>query len=144
MKVFGPWTKVTSIILAFAFGGLQFPARAARASMIRTEQVLAPAVSGESRPDREKIRRFLSREDVRAQMTAMGVDILEAEARAESLSDAEVAEFAEKLGDLPAGQGVLETILLSALVVFFVLLVTDLAGLTRVYPFVRRPAPQGQ
>jgi hypothetical protein len=141
MKVFGPWAKVTSLILVLVFAGSQFPVRAAWASMVRTEQVLAGAQ--ESQAKRERVRRFLSREDVRAQIAAMGVDPREAEARAESLSDAEVAEFAEKLDELPAGQSAVETIIVGVLVVFFVLLITDLAGLTRVYPFVRRPAPQG-
>ncbi len=52
-----------------------------------------------------------------------------------SLSDAEVQRLAERIDTEPAGQiGVLSAIVL----IFLVLLITDIAGLTDVYPFVRR------
>lgn len=142
MKVCSPWMKVTSILAVLVFVAMQLPVKAARASMIRTEQVLEGPQDIQAK--RAKVRRFLGREDVRAQMIELGVDPDEAIARAESLSDAEVAQLAGRLDELPAGQGALETVLIIGVVVFFVLLVTDLVGLTRVYPFVRRPAPQGQ
>lgn len=65
-----------------------------------------------------------------------GVDPDEAAARVAGLSDAEVSRVAERIDSMPAGQGALGTILSAVIVVAFVLLITDLAGLTDVYPFI--------
>ncbi len=80
---------------------------------------------------------FLAREDVRRQFEALGIDADEAAARAGSLSDAEVTQIAGQIDELPAGQNVAGAILGAALLIFLVLLITDLLGLTNVYPFVR-------
>lgn len=129
--------KAVALVLSIALIGAQFTLNSAEASMIRTEQVLAKATTLDGTGDREKIREFMAREDVRSQMKSMGVNPEEAEMRVASLSDAEAADLAGRIESLPAGQGALETVLIVALVVFIVLLITDLIGATRVFPWTR-------
>ena len=58
-------------------------------------------------------------------------------ARAANMTDAEVMQIAGQLEQLPAGQDALGTVLGVVIVIFLVLLVTDILGLTNVFPFVR-------
>ena len=67
------------------------------------------------------------------QLIAQGVDLAEVDARVAALSDEEARQMAEQLEQLPAGAGVVGALL----VVFIVLLVTDILGLTNVFPFTR-------
>lgn len=112
---------VTSLPLGFA-----------NAALITTDQVI-----GDSAPEeRGKVEAFLQREDVRSQMVALGVDPHEADARVASLSDAEIRQIAGQIDNLPAGKGVVVALIGAAVLIFLVLLVTDLLGLTHVFPFV--------
>ncbi len=87
--------------------------------------------------DRARVMDFLVRDDVRQQLEALGIDPDEAAARADSLSDAEIMQIAGQLDELPAGQDALGVVVGTILVIFIVLLITDLLGLTNVFPFVR-------
>ena len=104
--------------------GVPLPAQAA---MIGTE-----ALAGS--PAHARIAAALDRADVQGQLRANGVDPAEAKARAAALSDTEAAELAARIDSLPAGGvSVLGALLLS----FLVLLVTDILGFTKVFPFTR-------
>lgn len=101
-----------------------------RAEMVSTEQILAPAASGE----RGKVSAFLSRADVIKELQGMGVDPVTAQQRVAALSDDEVHQLYGHIQTLPAGG----MDLLGTLVFIFVLLlVTDILGLTKVFPFTR-------
>ena len=104
--------------------GLPLPAQAA---MIGTE-----ALTGS--PAHARIAAALDRADVQAQLRANGVDPAEAKARAAALSDTEAAELAARIESLPAG-GV--SVLGALLLVFLVLLATDILGFTKIFPFTR-------
>ena len=67
---------------------------------------------------------------------AQGIDPGEAKARIDSLSDAEAIDAADKFDQLPAASGFFETLLIIAFLVFLILLITDIAGYTDVFPFV--------
>jgi hypothetical protein len=83
---------------------------------------------------RERIHEFLERTDVQAQLRARGVDAQDAKARVAALTDAEAAELVARIDELPAGGiGIIGAIL----VVFLVLLITDILGLTKIFPFTR-------
>ena len=85
-------------------------------------------------PDHQRIAAALERDDVRAQLAARGVSLGEAQARVAALTDAEAADLAAQIDALPAGGlGVLGV----ALVVFLVLLLTDILGYTKIFPFTR-------
>jgi hypothetical protein len=123
---------LTGVMLASAL-----PVGGAQARLVGVEQVL-DQLAGQD--DRGRVQQFLSRADVRDQLVRLGVDPAEAEARVALLSDAEISRIASQIDQLPAGQGIIETLLMVTLVVFLVLLLTDILGFTDVYPFVKKTA----
>jgi hypothetical protein len=122
-----------ALLLAGVMLAVSMPLGAARAALVTTDQVLAES-GGTS--DRERVLAFLGRADVREQMVALGVDPAEAAARVAALSDPQVREIAGRLDQLPAGQSAIGVVVGAILIIFLVLLVTDLLGLTDVFPFV--------
>lgn len=124
-------TALAMAVLMFLVSG---PLPTAQAAMVSTEEVVA---ADTARADRHRVMDFLSRSDVRAEMRGLGVDPKEAEARVQALSDAEVARIAGKLEEAKAGQGAVESLIGAALVVFLVLLITDLLCLTSVFSFTK-------
>ncbi len=120
-------------LIAAAMLTVSMPIGSAKAGMISTERVIDLASADQAR---ERVMDFLGRDDIRRQMEAMGVDTSEAAARIESLSDAEVAQIAGQIDQLPAGQDAAGAIIGGALAILFVLLITDILGWTDVYSFV--------
>jgi hypothetical protein len=103
--------------------------------MIKTETVKDISRGQEAR---EYLHQLLAREDVRAALIARGIDPLEAKARVKSLSDAEVIEIADQIEQLPAGgDSFLAVVLAIAILVFLVLVITDITGHTDVFPFIK-------
>jgi hypothetical protein len=100
-----------------------------------TETVIDLARAEEAR---DHVNSILAREDVRAAFIAQGINPLEAKERVDALSNAEIFNLADQIDQLPAGGSTLETILIIALIVFLVLLFTDLMGWTDVFPFVKK------
>ena len=86
---------------------------------------------------RDHLKTFISRDDIKNALISQGIDPYEAKARVDSLSDSEVIEVADKIEQLPAGGGVFGAIIGAALIVFLVLLLTDILGYTDVFPFVK-------
>ena len=87
--------------------------------------------------DRARLADLVAREDIQRELGNYGISADEAKARVNSLSDQEVADAVGRLDQLPAGQGALGVIIGAALIIFIVLLITDIAGLTKVFPFTR-------
>lgn len=104
--------------------GMPLPASA---GIVTTDQVQAAG-------DRDKVRSFLDRAEVRAQMESLGVDADAARARVDALTDEEVSNLAGRIDTLPAGG---DSILGVLFAVFIILLITDILGLTKVFPFTR-------
>jgi len=128
--------RLLALTLAALMFALTGPIDAARAALVTTEQAIGPAAQVDARA---RVDAFLARDDVRRQMAVLGVDPAEAARRVASLSDAEVQKIAGQLDRLPAGQSAVAAVIGAALIVFLVLLVTDLLGLTHIFPFVRHP-----
>ncbi len=82
---------------------------------------------------RERVAAFLARDDVRAELQTQGVSADDAIARVQAMSDAEVAQLAQRVDQAPAGAGVIGVLF----TVFVILLVTDILGFTKVFPFTR-------
>jgi hypothetical protein len=122
-----------ALVLAVTMLVISMPLGVAQAALVSTEQVLA---QGDGATDRARVLAFLDRAEVREQIAALGVDPNEAAARVAALSDAQVREIAGQLDRLPAGQGAVAAVVGAILIIFLVLLVTDLLGLTNVFPFV--------
>ena len=135
MRAMPQLRRHVALALAVVMFVLSGPIDAAHAALVTTGQAIeAGAAAGE----RGRVAAFLAREDVRAQMVALGVDPVEAVNRVAGLSDAEVRQIAGHLDQLPAGQSAVGAVIGAALFIFLVLLITDLLGLTNVFPFVRR------
>ena len=83
--------------------------------------------------DRQQIKSLLEREDVRQQLTALGVDAELAAERVDRMTNAEVAQVNQRISELPAGSGIVGIIL----IVFIVFVVTDVLGATDIFPFIR-------
>ena len=56
------------------------------------------------------------------------------------MSDDEVAQLAERIDSMPAGQGAVGAVIGAAVLIFIVLLITDLLGFTSVFPFTNKGA----
>lgn len=115
------------LLISMTFVGFT---QSVQAAMISTEQA---AAAHTAQQHREKLAAALARPDVAAELERMGVARDEAEARVAALSDAEVATLAGRVDSLPAGGDIVGAIVF----VFVLLLVTDILGLTKVYPFTR-------
>lgn len=118
---------------SIAFTGF---AQSASATLVSAEQLApaaastAPAGAAEARA---RINEALSRPEVQAELVRQGVEPAAAMERVAALSDADAARLAAHIDSAPAGGNVLGVIL----VVFFVLLITDILGFTKVFPFTR-------
>jgi hypothetical protein len=115
--------KILAILLVITFTSLTVILPAAKAKMVSTAQVAAPGQSG---PDREKLAAFLERADVQKQLEAWGLDSETAKARLDSLTDKEVSQMAGQLDQLPAGGDGLGVVVGAIVLIFLVLLLTDL------------------
>ena len=73
------------------------------------------------------------REWIHQQLLEHGVSPADSRSRIDMLSDSQVVQIHQKIDDMPAGAGVGGGIL----VVFIVLVITDLMGATDIFPFIR-------
>ena len=103
------------------------------AGVIGTEQILIEQYPDEQR---SKVATFLERDDVKAKLVTLGVAPEVAAARIASLSDDEIAQIALMIDQDPAGQGAVGAVVGAMLIVFLVLLFTDILGATDVFDFV--------
>ena len=110
----------------------------AQAAMIGTEQVATAQgmISADlsAAENRAMLNALLEREDVVAALTERGVDVQQARERVAALADAEVTMLAQQIDQAPAGAA---SALGVVLTIFVVLLVTDILGFTRIFPFTR-------
>lgn len=128
------YRRTLAAIVAFAICntvGLQ----AAQAGMIGTteftQSTLAQAADAATR--RADINALFDRADVAQELAQRGVDIGEARARVAALSDAELADLAGQIDAAPAGGDVLGVVV----GIFVILLITDILGFTKIFPFTR-------
>ena len=106
----------------------------AQTQMIPTMNALE-SISQED--NRNKVLSFIQREDIQGQMVSFGVQPSEAIARVNALTDSEVQYLVEHIENAPAGASTVGTIIGAGLFIFIILLLTDILGLTRVFPFSR-------
>ncbi|HQV80129.1 MAG: PA2779 family protein [Agitococcus sp.] len=125
------WMKTTAATLIISMASLSLPIQAF-AAVIPTDAVIAQATAMDLSHQRTELTTFLTRTDVQKQLVSLGVDQNQAAARIAALSDAEVQQLYGKMQTLPAGGDILGTLVF----IFVLLLITDLLGLTNVYPFV--------
>ena len=102
----------------------------AHATLITTQQV---AATESAQTARTKLAAEVARPDVVSRLEAMGINSSDAQLRVAALSDSEAQSLASDMDKMPAGGDVLGVLF----GVFVILLVTDILGLTKVFPFTR-------
>ena len=125
--------RPVSLILVVSFCLLNFNVPNAQAKMVGTDTMIAEQ---QALDQQAQVADFMAREDVKQIMTQYGVDPVEAQQRVDSLSNEELAELASSIDQLPAGGGGIGVVVGAAVLIFLVLLITDIVGLTHVFPFV--------
>lgn len=128
MRTFRVLRKTGSLLLAASLLGA--PIASAQAAMVGTSQALA---AEEGSLDRARLTSLLEREDLQRQLATMGVDVQQAKDRVASLTEAEVAQLNQRIGALPAGGN---SVLGFFVLLLLILAITDVLGVTDVYPFV--------
>lgn len=119
------------LILSLLMGTMPVMVQAQPSQLVSTQSALdAVQISNE----RERINDLLARNDVQEQLVGFGVELSEVEARVAAMTDQEVLQMADQLDNMPAGAN---AVIGALLTIFIVLLITDLLGLTNVFPFTR-------
>ncbi len=122
----------TFVAACIGFGGVAPTAQAG--GLISAEQVAASVGLRSATDDRARLLATLERADVAAGLVARGVSVDQARLRVAALSDAEAAQLAAEIDKAPAGAGELIGTLI---LVFVVLVFTDIFGYTRIFPFIK-------
>ena len=119
---------ITALVIASTITlGVPFSAQAA---IVPTSDTISLDVAS---TNRDKVNTFLARADVRNGLQKQGLNAADASERVRAMSDQEVAQLAGRIDQAPAGGEILGMLF----TVFIVLLVTDILGLTKVFPFTR-------
>jgi hypothetical protein len=119
--------KTVSLLMVLQLLGMAGGPQVVRAVIVGTADV----IENGGRAERlERLDEFLSREEVREQFVALGVDPDQAGLRVASLTDSELSLLEAGLGDLPAGG---DSVIAVIGVVFLVLLILEFVGVTNVF-----------
>ena len=124
---------VRILVVSLCFLGLPVPV--VQADMVPTDRI--DFVDQAQPAARERLASLFDRADVRAALERHGVSADEAKARVGALSDEEVERVAARFDSLPAAGNGFESVLWIGFLVFVILLVTDILGFTKVFPFTR-------
>jgi hypothetical protein len=103
MKKIFRYRKSVGLIVLISTFLLYFPQSPARAVMINTQRAIHQ--ESEQLSDRARVRAFLARADVMAQMQTYGISPAEALARVDSLTDCEIDSIAGKMDRIPSVAG---------------------------------------
>ena len=132
------FNRCVALLLSSSIG-FSGAAQGAQAVLIGTAQVAdaqgVVSVDMDAAAQRTQVLSYLDRPEVVAGLTERGVSADEARSRVAALTDAEVMQLAHTLDTAPAGAdgGIVGVIVF----IFVLLLVTDVLGLTKVFPFTR-------
>ncbi|MDE2593526.1 MAG: PA2779 family protein [Burkholderiales bacterium] len=121
----------TSVLMASAWSSVQ-------AATISTQDIAAAQAAETGTLDattaRAHIDATLARADLQTALQERGVDINQVRARVAAMTDSEAQQLAAQIDQAPAGAA---DILGTLVFIFVLLLVTDILGLTKVFPFTR-------
>lgn len=119
------------LCLALTLAGQTQPVFAA---IISTDEALTPpaAHTAHTALIRDQLRAALARSETQLWLQSQGVAPESIEARVNQLTDHEAQQLASRLDALPAGGGIVGTLLF----VFVVFVITDALGATDIFPFV--------
>ena len=134
MKLLRQKAKPVSVFMTVLLLLLAVPYQSVFAAMIGTETVIDTARGQEAR---DCLNRMMIREDVQTAFTSYGITPLEAKARLDTLSNAEIVSLYNQIEQLPAGGSDLGVAFIAVGVIFILLFITDLLGYTDVFSFTR-------
>lgn len=127
--------KAVACLVIVAFSFLSLVVAPAQAAMVGTADILKAQSDDLAR---QKVKLFMERQDVVQQLQVWGVNPEEAQARVDTMTDEEISLLASKIEQLPAGGDALGFILAVAVIIFVVLIITDLTGVTDVFTFIKK------
>ncbi len=130
MQTLRRFTKPVSYVVTLGMLALSLHLPVANAAMVGTEAVVHAT---QAQQQRDRIHEALNREDVKAKLVALGVEPAQVQARVDALTDDEAQRLAKQMDEMPAG-GIVGAIVL----IFLVLLITDLLGMTDVFSFTKK------
>jgi hypothetical protein len=122
-------TRVVSAAVAICVLGTTLPL-SALAGMVSTEEVAA----SQAQEMRAQVLQTLQRDEVKQALAERGVAPASVVARIDALTDSEVLQLKQQIDSAPAGAS---DILGIVFTIFLILLITDILGLTKVFPFTR-------
>ncbi|MEY4754259.1 MAG: hypothetical protein RJA44_1934 [Pseudomonadota bacterium] len=125
--------RLISVVLALSLG-MAGVMQSARAGVIGAAEVAQATLPAPSQDARARLAATLDRADVVAALQTRGVDSAEARARVAALSDTEAQWLMQQIDSAPAGAS---DFLGTVVFIFVLLLVTDILGFTKVFPFTR-------
>ncbi len=99
------------------------------ADVVSSDEVM---VTEQQRYNQQQLLSFVDSDAVKAKLVALGVDSMDAKNRIASMTGSEIAALNSQIQELPAGGGVVGTVL----TVLIVLVVLDLIGVTDVFSFI--------
>ena len=123
MKLIRKKIGFISLFMAIIMLLIATPYQPLLAAMVPTEATLDKIIAQDAR---DHLKTLISRNDIKDALISQGIDPDEAKARIGSLSDSEAIQAAEKIKQLPAGGDALGALIGAALIVFLVLLITDI------------------
>ena len=119
------------VLLCFLMVNLQ---QTVFAGMVSTTDIIDGQMA---QVEKQRIYKMLARDDVRGKLIEYGVDPQDAVNRVANMTNEEAQLFAQNMQELPAGG---TDVLGVLLIVFLVLLFTDIMGYTDIFPFVKKTA----
>ena len=131
METFRRFTKPVSYVVTVGMLALSLHLPVANAAMVGTEAVVHAA---QAQQERARLHEALNREDVKAKLVALGVEPGQVQARVDALTDEEAQRLSKNLDEMPAGGDIVGALVL----IFLVLLITDLLGVTDVFSFTKK------
>lgn len=121
----------TAVALSVSYAGM---VGSAQATLVSTEQIAEAQQVLPVEDGRARLNAVLDRADVQQALQDHGVTAEQARERVAALTDAEAAQVAAQIDAAPAGAS---DVLGAIVFIFVLLLVTDILGLTKVFPFTR-------
>lgn len=125
------WKRIVATYAVVSMTLLGIPAPAV-AGLVATDQVAAAARGAQA--ERSRVEAALARQDVQDGLIRHGVKPQDVKARVDALTDEEARLVANQIDQLPAGG---DSVLGVLLLIFLVLLFTDIMGWTKVFPFTK-------
>src|SRR5262245_39527114 len=119
------------LALSLSYAGL---VQGAQAAMIGTDEVAAAGAQANPGSAHARLSELLQRDDVVAALRERGVSPEQARERVAMRTDGEAAQLAQTIDTAPAGG---TDLLGVAVFIFVLLLITDILGFTKIFPFTR-------